>query len=344
MSYQDENARWQAVLLRDPAADGEFYYAVSSTGIYCRPTCPSRRPRRERVSFFATSNAAEQAGFRPCHRCQPNAVSSEQRVVAQVEHLLQTAETRLTLADLGKAVGLSPYHLQRLFKRATGMSPKEYHARCRTERLKAGLREGALVTDALYDAGFGSSRALYDQADQQLGMTPGAYRRGGAGVNIGYATGETALGAVLVAATERGICALRFGEQEDILAELRQEFPNATFTHEPERLAPYTQAVASHVAGQQNRLDLPLDVKATVFQQRVWAALRSIPYGEVRSYTEVAAMIGEPTAVRAVARACATNPVALVVPCHRVVRSTGELSGYRWGVDRKEALLRQERS
>lgn len=339
----EQEARWQAVLLRDAAADGLFYYAVISTGIYCRPTCPSRRPRRENVRFYESAEAAEQSGFRPCRRCQPRSLSTEQRVVAQVEQLLRSTESPPTLAELGQAVGLSPFHLQRLFKKATGLSPKEYASLHRAERLKAGLRRGSSVTEALYDAGYGSSRALYDTAQQHLGMTPSAYRQGGAGLRIAYTCAETPLGLVLVAATGRGLCALRFGEEAGLVAELQKEFPRAALERAPDELEPYVKAVQAHLAGRQARLDLPLDVKATAFQHRVWEALRSIPYGQVRSYREVAEMIGEPTAVRAVARACATNPVALAVPCHRVVRTGGELSGYRWGVHRKESLLRQER-
>ncbi|MFZ5815256.1 MAG: bifunctional DNA-binding transcriptional regulator/O6-methylguanine-DNA methyltransferase Ada [Bacillota bacterium] len=344
MDVSDER-RWQAVLGRDAAADGLFYYAVTTTGVYCRPTCPSRRPRRENVRFFETTSQAEQAGFRPCRRCQPQTVSTDQRVVAQVQQILQTAESTPSLAALGKAVGLSPFHLQRLFKRATGLTPKEYAQLHRAERLKAELKQGANVTQALYEAGYGSPRALYEKAARHLGMSPGAYRSGGAGEEIAYATAETPLGRVLVAATPRGVCDLRFGDEDQPLVEgLRREFPRAAIRHDPEALAPHLRAVQAHLTGRQTRLDLPLDVKGTAFQQRVWEALRSIPYGEVRSYRELAAMIGEPTAVRAVARACATNPVAVVVPCHRIVRTSGDLAGYRWGVERKRALLEQERS
>ncbi|MFZ5826375.1 MAG: bifunctional DNA-binding transcriptional regulator/O6-methylguanine-DNA methyltransferase Ada [Bacillota bacterium] len=347
MAHTDaaDEVRWQAVVQRDGRADGLFYYGVASTGIYCRPSCPSRRPRRENVRFFDSQEAAEQAGFRPCRRCRPEALSTQQRVVAQVQELLQTAETPPSLAELGTAVGLSPFHLQRLFKRATGLSPREYANHCRLERLKVGLKQGATVTEALYEAGYGSSRALYDQAQTHLGMTPSAYRRGGAGERIAYACAETPLGWVLVAATGRGLCALRFGEAEGALvAELAAEFPRAALVPGASELAPYVEAVKAYLSGGRTSLDLPLDVKATAFQQQVWGALRSIPYGEVRSYREVAAMIGQPAAVRAVARACATNPVALAVPCHRVVRANGDLSGYRWGVERKQRLLERERA
>lgn len=297
------------------------------------------------MRFFDSPESAEQAGFRPCLRCRPRELSTEQRVVAQVQRLLQNAERTLSLAELGAALSMSPFHLQRLFKRATGLSPRQYAALWRAERLKGELKQGATVTDALYEAGYGSARALYDAARQHLGMSPGAYRSGGAGESIGYACGETALGWVLVAATGRGVCALRFGDSaEHLVEELRAEFPRAAIAADAERLQPCLEAVQAHLAGRRPQLDLPLDLKGTGFQQRVWAALQAIPYGEVRSYREVAEAIGEPTAVRAVARACAANPVALAVPCHRVVRTGGALSGYRWGVERKRALLERERT
>ncbi len=343
--YEGEEVRWRAVLLRDGRADGCFVYAVTSTGIYCRPTCPSRRPRRERVRFFEHPNAAEAAGFRPCRRCRPREATTEQRVVAEVRRLLESAGAPLTLKELGRAVGVSPFHLQRLFKRATGLTPREYAVLCRTDRLKARLRQGETVTDALYAAGYGSSRALYERAAQHLGMTSGAYRKGGAGVRIAYACEDTPIGRMLVAATEHGVCALQFGDDERFLeAELAREFPRAELVRDPASLVPYIQAVRDHLSGRSVRLDLPLDLRGTPFQQRVWEALRSIPYGEVRSYSEVARMIGRPEAVRAVARACATNPVSVAVPCHRVVRTNGGLGGYRWGLDRKRALLELERA
>jgi AraC family transcriptional regulator of adaptative response/methylated-DNA-[protein]-cysteine methyltransferase len=338
----DDDLRWEAVSRRLPAADGQFVYAVTSTGIYCRPTCPSRRPRRENVAFFETGEAAAAAGFRPCLRCHPDDVSTQQRVVAHVRELLDTLEPAPSLAQLGAAVGMSPYHLQRLFKKATGMSPREYAALRRAERLKAELRHGATVTGALYDAGYGSTRAVYDQAHRHLGMSPGAYKRGGQGVTIRYTLFDTPLGRMLLAATPTGICALRFGDDEPLLADLQHEFPRSTLVSGGHELESFVAAVVRYLAGGGGNLDLPLDVQATAFQQRVWGALQAIPYGETRSYQQVAQSMGEPRAVRAVARACATNPVALVVPCHRVVRAGGELSGYRWGVERKRQLLEQE--
>lgn len=343
-AYGNDDARWQAVVGRDPGADGVFFYAVVSTGIYCRPVCPSRRPKRLNVRFFDAVDAAQHAGFRPCLRCRPDEVSTRQLVVAQVQHLLDGNESTPSLVELGQAVGLSPYHLQRIFKRATGLSPRQYAAARRTERLKAGLQRGVTVTAAMYDAGYGSARALYETARDRLGMSPGVYRKGGVGQHIAYVCTETSVGRALIAVTERGLCAVRFGDDAELIGELRAEFPRAVIAEDRQALEPYVQAVIAHLAGERTRLDLPLDVRATAFQQRVWAALREIPYGQTRSYSEVAQMIGQPAAVRAVARACATNPVALAVPCHRVVRTDGGLSGYRWGVARKRALLDREQS
>ena len=340
--YVTDNARWKAVLSRDASADGAFYYAVHPTGIYCRPTCPSRRPLRANVAFFEDIDSAERANFRPCLRCRPKEVSPQQRVVAHILQLLDTVEVPPSLAELSEAVGLSSSHLQRVFKRATGLSPKQYAAAQRLQRFKAGLKQGCSVTGAMYDAGYGSSRGLYEKASQQLGMAPGAYKRGGEAEQIAYTLTDSPLGRMLVAATERGICALRFGEDDALIQELQSEYPHATLVPNRRAVAPYIRAALDHLSGRHARLDLPLDVQATAFQSRVWDALREIPYGQTRSYREVAHMIGEPEAVRAVARACASNPVALVVPCHRVVRADGELSGYRWGVQRKRVVLDRE--
>jgi len=336
--------RWQAVLDRDPAADGAFYYAVRTTGIYCRPTCPARRPKPANVMFFATTEAAEQAGFRACLRCQPKEISLQQAAVLQVQRLLESAGTSQSLAELGRAVGFSPFHLQRFFKKATGLSPRQYAAAHRVRTLKAHLVNGSTVTDATYEAGYGSSRAAYQTATTELGMTPGVYRDGGHRQWIGYDIVDSPLGRMLIAATGRGLCAVRFGEDDVLVEELNAEFPRASLVHDPQAVAPYVQAVLEHLDGRRAQMDLPLDVSATAFQQRVWSALREIPYGETRTYAEVAEMIGEPGATRAVARACALNPVALAVPCHRVIRRGGGLAGYRWGVERKEALLVGERA
>ena len=337
-----DEARWQAVLARDPSRDGQFWYGVRSTGIYCRPACPARRPTRVGVTFFETPDAAEAAGYRPCRRCHPREVSARQRAVAQARQLLDEAETAPGLDELAGQVGLSPAHLQRVFKAAVGLSPKQYALARRGERLRTGLRAGEPVTVAQYAAGHGSARSLYDPATGQLGMTPGAYRRGGAGERIAWTVKESPLGDLLVAATGRGLCAVRFGEREALAAELRAEYPQAELVEDPAGLAELVRAVLARLEGRPAPVPAT-DLPGSDFQRRVWAALQSIPPGETRSYAEVARMIGAPSAVRAVAQACAANPVALVVPCHRVVRSDGALSGYRWGVERKRALLERER-
>ena len=340
--YLTDDARWKAVLSRDASADGAFYYAVRPTGVYCRPTCPSRRPLRAHVAFFGDIESAERANFRPCLRCRPNEVSPQQRVVAHILQLLDTVEVPPSLAELGEAVGLNSSHLRRVFRRATGLSPKQYVVAQRLQRFKAGLKQGRSVTGAMYDAGYGSSRALYEKANQQLGMAPGAYKRGGRTEQIAYTVTDSPLGRMLVAATKRGMCALRFGKDDALIRELHSEYPHATLVPNRRAVAPYIRAALEHLSGRNTRLNLPLDVQATTFQSRVWDALREIPYGQTRSYAQIAEAIGEPRAVRAVARACATNPVAVVVPCHRVVRSDGALSGYRWGIERKRALLEKE--
>lgn len=341
-SYPDDTTRWQAVLDRDPTADGVFYYAVRSTGIYCRPTCPSRRPKCDKVVFFDTIESAEQAGFRSCRRCRPNEVSAQQHMIACIQHLLETIEPTPSLAELGEAVGLSPFHLQRLFKRATGLSPKQYATAQRSQRLKVGLKAGRSVTESMYNAGYGSSRALYETVQGQLGMRPSTYKKGGPGERIVYAIADSPLGRMLIGATEKGICALYLGEDDSLIRQLHTEFHRATLVQDSQSIAPYVQTVLDHLSGLHIHLDFPLDVHATVFQQRVWAALQEIPYGQTRSYREVAEMIGEPNAVRAVARACARNPVSVIVPCHRVVGADSKLKGYRWGIERKQALLEQE--
>jgi AraC family transcriptional regulator, regulatory protein of adaptative response / methylated-DNA-[protein]-cysteine methyltransferase len=335
--------QWQQVMARDVRQDGRFVFAVRTTGIYCRPSCPSRRPRRDSVEFFPDPRQAERAGYRACFRCKPKEISAQARAVTRARQLLDEAETVLTLAQLSKRVGVSPFHLQRLFKRATGLSPREYQSARRMQQVKRGLRKGDDVTTALYDAGFGSPSRLYEKAGQQLGMTPGTYRRGGAGMTIQYAIVASPLGKLLVAATERGLCSVRFGESAaELERELREEFSSAQLRREDAALRPYLQPLLAGLRGENATMDLPLDVRATAFQKRVWDALREIPVGETRSYTQVARAIGDPKAVRAVATACASNPVALAVPCHRVVRSDGELAGYRWGIERKKKLLERE--
>jgi AraC family transcriptional regulator of adaptative response/methylated-DNA-[protein]-cysteine methyltransferase len=340
-AYRSEAERWKAWEERDLGAISAFFIGVRSTGIYCRVGCPARGPKRENIRFFDTYEQAEAAGFRPCKRCQPRETPAQRRVVAQVLELLETAEPTPTLRQLAGAVGISPYHLQRLFKRETGLSPKQYAAAQRLRRLKEGLRQGQGVSAALYDAGYGSSAGLYATADTQLGMTPAVYRRGGKGMRIRYAFANNPIGKLLIGVTEKGICAVLIGDNEaQLLALLRQEFAQAEL--EPGVLAEYVKLVLENLSGQAPRLDLPLDLRGTAFQLKVWEALRRIPPGETRTYGELARDLGDPKAVRAVARACGANLVALVVPCHRVVGSGGKLTGYRWGVERKRRLLEQE--
>jgi AraC family transcriptional regulator of adaptative response/methylated-DNA-[protein]-cysteine methyltransferase len=345
----DEERWWEAVMSRDAASDGAFVYAVRSTGIYCKPSCPSRRPRREHVSFFDAAEAAEAAGFRACRRCRPNGVEDDpnaeivQRVCRYIEEN-HTGERPVTLTALGEHVGLSPFHLQRVFKRATGITPRQYAEALRLGQLKSRLKEGDNVTSAIYDAGFASGSRLYEVAPGQLGMTPTEYKRGGSDMRIAYAVADSPLGRLMVAATEKGICSIKLGDADETLeGGLASEFPAAEIRRDDAVLGEWIAAIVRHLQGKETRLDLPVDVKATIFQKRVWEALRTIPYGARRSYAQVAQAIGSPKAVRAVARACATNPVALIVPCHRVVQSNGGTGGYRWGAWRKEALLEGER-
>jgi len=336
--------KWQQVLARDARQDGRFVFAVRTTGVFCRPSCPSRRPRRDSVEFFANPREAERAGYRACLRCKPTQISDQTQHVLRARRLLDHAEGIVTLAQLSKRVGLSPFHLQRIFKRATGLSPREYQSARRMQHIKAGLRKGEEVTTALYDAGFSSPSRLYENASQQLGMTPGTYRRGGAGVTITFTVAATPLGRMLVAATERGLCAVRFGESAtELERDLREEFHAAELHRDDAAMRHYIELLLASSCGKNTTVELPLDVRATAFQKKVWETLRQIPRGETRTYTDIAREIGDPRAVRAVARACASNPVAIAVPCHRVVRSDGDLAGYRWGVERKKKLLEAER-
>lgn len=349
--HVQEDVRWARVIAKDRAADGTFVYAVRSTGIYCRPSCPSRRPLRANVRFFADSQAAEREGFRACHRCQPDAPLDDQsqaihRVRAYIEAHL---DEDLSLAALSQVAYLSPTHLQRTFKRMTGVSPRQYVEAQRRERFKRHLRDGSTVTSALYNAGYRSSSSLYEQVPTRLGMTPSAYQRGGQGMTLGYTTAACSLGVLLVAATERGLCAVYFGESDvELVAALEREYPAATRVERADELRDYVYAILNTLDGQEAAAesvplaDLPLDVAGTPFQRRVWEALRSIPSGQTHSYAEVAQIIGQPTATRAVAQACASNSVALVIPCHRVRKADGAIGGYRWGSERKRALLMRE--
>jgi AraC family transcriptional regulator, regulatory protein of adaptative response / methylated-DNA-[protein]-cysteine methyltransferase len=337
---------WQAVISRDKGYDRSFVFAVRTTGIYCKPSCPARRPKQENVTYYTSADLAEAAGFRPCRRCQPDRtvpLEPQLELVQRVcEYLSEATEQVPTLESLAARFHLSSFHLQRTFKRLVGVTPRQYASAQRLERLKNGLQRGLPVSDAQYAAGYGSSSALYTRAVAQLGMTPGAYGRGGTAV-IKYHTVSSPLGWLLLAATEHGLCAVKLGDApEPLVQDLRREFPQAELKPEAERFQPWTAEVLDYLRGNPSHLELPLDIRATAFQMRVWQALRTIPSGSTRTYSQVAAMIGQPTAVRAVANACASNPVALVVPCHRVIRTDGGLGGYRWGIERKRRLLEQE--
>jgi AraC family transcriptional regulator, regulatory protein of adaptative response / methylated-DNA-[protein]-cysteine methyltransferase len=350
----NEAIAWESVLKRDSSADNYLLYAVSTTGIYCRPSCPSRRPKRGNVRFFSSAEAAERAGFRACQRCKPNAdVTSRHNAVDRARdyidsHVHDLSDQRITLELLGEQSGMSPGHLQRKFKARLGLTPAQYIRARRRERLKDELRRGETVSRATFGAGYGSSSRVYETADAGLGMTPATYRRGGAGAHIDFAIANTSLGTLLVAATDRGICAVTLGDNESSLeASLEREYPAATrrrVAAPSSSLASWVDEIVSTIDSGEGRLDIPLDVRASAFQWKVWRELQRIPVGETRSYSEIASAIGSPQAVRAVASACANNRVAVVVPCHRAVRLDGGLGGYRWGLDRKKRLLDKERA
>jgi len=344
-----EERFWQALQTRDADYDGLFYYGVRTTGVYCRPSCPSRQPKRENVLFFALPEAARQAGFRACLRCRPDraVIRDPQAELTQSLCRLidQHLEEPLNFAALSQQVKLSQFHLQRLFKKLMGITPRQYAEARRAELFKTRVKAGQSVTEAMYEAGYGSSSRLYEKASAQLGMTPATYRKGGKGMKIDYTIAECPLGLLLVAVTDKGICSVTLGDQGAGLADdLRAEFPQAEIARDETRLREQVNELLAHLAGQEPHPNLPLDVQGTAFQKRVWEELRRIPYGQTASYGEIARRIGQPSATRAVARACATNPVALVTPCHRVVRENGELGGYRWGVERKRQLLEKEKS
>jgi AraC family transcriptional regulator of adaptative response/methylated-DNA-[protein]-cysteine methyltransferase len=338
---------WQAVLAHDRSADGLFVYAVRSTGVYCRPSCPSRRPRRDRVLFFDTPAGAREAGFRACRRCHPDTPIAADPWVEKIRRAtvyLASVDGHPSLATLAARLGGSPYHLQRNFKRLVGVTPREYAEACRLRRVKSRLRGGGPVTAAMFAAGYASSSRFYERAVPKLGMTPSAYQRGGAGMRIRFTIVDSSLGRLLVAATPRGVCAVTLGATDrDLSAALTHEYPAASIVADQGGLARWTNAILAYLGGRRSRLDLPLDVQATAFQWQVWQALDAIPCGETRTYGDVARAIGRPRAARAVARACATNPVALAIPCHRVVPAAGGLGGYRWGASRKKAILARER-
>jgi AraC family transcriptional regulator, regulatory protein of adaptative response / methylated-DNA-[protein]-cysteine methyltransferase len=342
-----DQRRWEAVLARDHGEDGEFVYAVTSTRIYCRPSCPSRRPARHRVLFFLTADRAEAAGYRACRRCEPRESdrTCDRRIQLAREYLDAHMDRMVTLAQLGRVIGMSPFHLQRIFKRALGMTPKAYASVRRMERMKSRLKKGDTVSRATYEAGYGSGSRAYDHARGRMGMTPGAYRNGGRGTRIRYTIVETNVGHLLAASTERGLCAVMLGDEPAQLeSSLHREFPAAALERDDDSLREFTRNVVEGLGGSGNQSGLRLDVAASTFQWQVWDALRRIPVGETRSYQAIARELGRPTAARAVARACASNRLALVIPCHRVVREDGALGGYRWGLDRKRRLLEEEKT
>ncbi len=345
-AYATDEARWEAVRRRDPAADGAFFYAVATTGVYCRPSCAARRARRDNVSFYASAAAAERAGFRACKRCRADGPSRAERRAAAVAaacRLIEEAEEMPGLDALARAAGMSRYHFHRLFKAATGVTPRAYADAHRARRVREELWRSGTVAEAIYGAGFNSSGRFYAAAADLLGMTPTAFRAGGAGETIRFAVGHCSLGAILVAATGRGVCAIQLGDDAaDLERALRERFHRARLVAGDAAFKDLVARVVAFVEAPGQGLDLPLDIRGTAFQRRVWQALRAIPAGATASYAEIAARIGRPKAVRAVAQACAANELAVAVPCHRVVRADGGLSGYRWGTARKRALLARE--
>ena len=346
VGFLSNDARWEAVRRRDPAADGAFYYSVRTTGVYCRPSCAARLARRENVDFHLTREDAERAGFRPCKRCRPNEAGLAERhaaAVAKACSLIDAADEMPSLDALADAVGLSRYHFHRVFRAVTGVTPKAYADARRGERVRQELARSETVTQAIYGAGFNSNGRFYAASDNLLGMTPTEYRAGGNGNVIRFAVGECSLGSILVAATDKGVCAIEFGDDPDALVHaLQDRFPKAQLVGGDHTFEQLVAKVVGFIEAPAQGLDLPLDIRGTAFQKRVWNAIRDIPAGATASYAELARRIGRPSASRAVAQACASNTLAVAIPCHRVVRRDGGLSGYRWGVERKEALLTRE--
>ena len=336
---------WQAVKNNDARFNGAFVYGVNSTKIYCKPSCASRRPKRENVNFFDDFSAAEAKGFRACQRCEPKneKPNPQAEIVLRACYILEARE-QITLEDLSAELDLSPAYLQKTFKEIIGVSPKKYAEIKRLEKFKGELKKGNEVIEAMYESGYGSSSRLYENVSEKLGMTPAIYKKGGKDLKIEYAIAETEIGKMLVARTAKGICAVTFGDDEQTLFEnLQKEFPNAEVRKTDANLKNYVKAILANLQGTNKTLDLPLDIQATAFQMRVWEALRKIPYGETVSYSDIAEKLGNKNAVRAVATACASNRVALVIPCHRVIGKNGDLSGYRWGVERKKQILEREK-
>jgi AraC family transcriptional regulator of adaptative response/methylated-DNA-[protein]-cysteine methyltransferase len=350
----NESEAWRSVLARDERSDGELFYGVATTGVYCRPSCPSRRPKRGNVRFFSSSEAAERAGFRACYRCRPNGTptvkdTAIERARAYIDrHIADLGDERITLDVLGAESGLSPHHLQRKFKAAVGLTPAQYVRARKREILKGELKRGETVSRATYGAGYASSSGVYGTPDARLGMTPATYRRGGTGVHIAYVVVETSLGILLVGATDRGVCAVTLGDDAaSVEASLAAEYPAATralASNPSSLLSVWVAEIVETLDGGRKRANVPFDVQASAFQLKVWRELQKIPFGETRSYSSIASAIGSPRAARAVASACANNRLAVVIPCHRVTRQGGELGGYRWGLERKQQLIDRERS
>jgi len=346
VSPQVEARYWQATLARDRQADGAFFFGVKSTQIYCRPSCPARRPLRKNTLFFSTTHDAELQGFRPCRRCKPNEIPATVRIVQLAAQVLQSdLDESVNVAAVARKVGVKTDALRRAFRQQAGLTPKELAAALRLKKFKKLLHDGSSITDALYETGYGSASRVYERSDAHLGMTPATYQKGGKGMKIQYTTAKSSLGEVLVAATERGVSAVYLGDGDaKLVKELRDEYPRAEISSANGAFAQWVEEIVSRVEGSAPRRELPLDLQATAFQRRVWQELQKIPRGTTRTYSQIARAVGKPRAVRAVARACATNPVSIVVPCHRVVRADGNLAGYRWGLSRKETLLERERA
>jgi AraC family transcriptional regulator, regulatory protein of adaptative response / methylated-DNA-[protein]-cysteine methyltransferase len=344
----NENQCWDAVVQKDFHTDGQFFFAVKTTGVYCRPSCPSRTPKRSNVSFFQTTIAARVAGFRACLRCAPDGLSKRQQqtqAILQACRVIEHQTERISLNELATTVGLSPHHFHRLFKDVTGVTPHDYFKARQIAQIGASIKNRSSVTEAIYDAGFSSSGRFYENTNAMLGMTPKAYKAKGAGEHIRASVKQSALGLVLVAATDKGICTIEFGpDAQQLLQLLRDRFKNAVIVEQDAQFDSWLTSILSHLALPKKALDLPLDIRGTAFQQQVWNALQEIPLGSTFSYAQVAHRIGKPKAVRAVATACASNVIAVAIPCHRVVRGDGQLSGYRWGVERKRQLLEQEKN
>jgi AraC family transcriptional regulator, regulatory protein of adaptative response / methylated-DNA-[protein]-cysteine methyltransferase len=340
----DQDELWRAVLERDRSADGKFVYAVKTTGVYCRPSCPSRRPKRESAEFFEKPADARRAGYRSCLRCLPDQPDAQSKWIAECCHLLERDLDRsVSLAELAAHAGISVFHLQRTFKQHLGVTPREYQDALRMRRVKQGLSGGSSITDAIYDAGFNSVSRFYEKAGEHFGMSPFTYKRGGSGQAIRFTMFPCAIGTAIIATTDQGVCSVAFGDDESALeSNLRAQFAQALIVRDGAGLQNHVEALKSYLEGHRMSFDLPMDIRATAFQERVWRLLAAIPYGETRTYSQIAEQLGQPTAARAVATACASNAIAVLIPCHRVVGKNGSLSGYRWGIDRKRKLLETE--